>query len=126
MGVGLDTAPRAIQMTLTAVGAPPSPAKGYPLGHCEHFLGTGLRASAVVRSHTMVFEPKDAPRLKVSEQASSAVEKQSLSSGLASKLRDAQGWLASNAIGQNCAYPWLSSEDATVSGTEGRNDKGAA
>ena len=48
----------------------------------------------------MTFEPKDATRLNVAEQALSAVEKQSLGAGEASKLRGTQGWLASNVFGR--------------------------
>ena len=88
-------------------------------------MGTGIRTAAVASAGTITFEPKDATRANIAELCDDSMREQSLSLGEASKLRGAQGWLASNSFGRvgRVARPQLKKIQSCESGESCMNEQ---
>ena len=79
-------------LVLTALGAPPSPAKSIPLGQHRTWLGAALNLATVKDDMHFILQPKESSVTQEIQGCHLAVARGSLTPAEASALRGQAGW----------------------------------
>ena len=87
-------------LVLTALGAPPSPAKSIPLGQHRAWLGAALNLATVKDDMHFTLQPKESSVTQVIQGCHLAVARGSLTPAEASTLRGQAGWTATLSAGR--------------------------
>ena len=81
-------------LVLTALGAPPSPAKSFPLGQHRTWLGAALELATLKNDLYFTLQPKESSVTQVIQGCHLAIARGSLTPAEASTLRGQAGWTA--------------------------------
>ena len=87
-------------LVLTALGAPPSPAKSIPLGQHRAWLGAALNLATVKDDMHFTLQPKESSVTQVIQGCHLAIARGSLTPAEESTLRGQAGWTATLSAGR--------------------------
>ena len=87
-------------LVLTALGAPPSPAKSIPLGQHRALLGAALNLATIKDDRYFTLQPKESSVTQVIQGCHLAIARGSLTPAEASTLRGQAGWTATLSAGR--------------------------
>ena len=87
-------------LVLTALGAPPTPAKSFPLGQHRARLGAALNMATIKDDLYFTLQPKESSVAKVIQGCRAAIARGSLTPAEASTLRGQAGWTATLSAGR--------------------------
>ena len=87
-------------LVLTALGAPPSPAKSIPLGQHRAWLGAALNLATIKDDRYFTLQPKESSVTQVIQGCNLAIARGSLTPAEASTLRGQAGWTATQSAGR--------------------------
>ena len=87
-------------LVLTALGAPPSPAKPFPLGQHRTWLGAALNLATLKDDMFFTLQPKESSVTQVIQGCHLAIARGSLNPAEASTLRGQAGWTATLSAGR--------------------------
>ena len=91
-------------LVLTALGAPPPPAKSIPLGQHRAWLGAALNLATVKDDMYFTLQPKESSVTQVTQGCHLAIARGSLTPAEASTLRGQAGWTATLLGGLECVF----------------------
>ena len=87
-------------LVLTALGAPPSPAKSNPLGQHRAWLAAALNLATIKDDMHFTLQPKESSVTQVIQGCHLAIARDSLTPAEASTLRGQAGWTATLSAGR--------------------------
>ena len=87
-------------LVLTALGAPPSPAKSIPLNQHRAWLGAALNLATVKDDMHFTLQPKESSVTQIIQGCHLAIARGSLTPAEASTLRGQAGWTATLSAGR--------------------------
>ena len=91
-------------LVLSALGAPPTPAKSFPLGQHRAWLGAALNLATLKDDLYFTLQPKESSVTQVIQGCHLAIARGSLTPAEASTLRRQAGWTATLSAGR---FGWI-------------------